>query len=175
MHDLRSFLHAAEAIVARHRLASPGSYRRWLWQGDSPLRDLGLNPYGSADAANILYTLGRFPAEPGERQAWIETLQSLQEPGSGLYREPSHHPFHTTAHCLAALELFDARPLHPLQELAPYEDPSRMERFLEELDWAGNPWNASHQGAGLYVALVLAGAVDLACTAFWWSQKAARR
>ena len=31
--------------------------------------DLGENPYGCADAANILYTVGRFPGDARERQA----------------------------------------------------------------------------------------------------------
>ena len=31
--------------------------------------------------------------------------------------------------------------------------------FLDALDWAGEPWRASHQGAGLYAALALAEAL----------------
>jgi hypothetical protein len=61
---------------------------------------------------------------------------------------------------VAALELLDAGPRHPLRGLEPLRKPEAMEAFLEALDWAGNPWLESHRGAGLYAALVLAGEVD---------------
>jgi hypothetical protein len=132
-----------------------------LWQDARQARDLGLNPYGCADAANILYTIGRFPRDPAERQAWIDALQRLQDPASGLFHEPTHHPIHTTAHCIAALELFDAGPRHPVAALLPLAEPQAMAAFLDGLDWRGDPWSQSHQGAGLYVSLVLTGAASL--------------
>jgi hypothetical protein len=135
----------------------PGAYRRWNWALDGKARDLGLNPYGCADAANILYTLGQFPAAPAERAGWIETLRGLQDAESGAFREATHHPIHTTAHCIAALELFEITPAHPLAFLAEFKNPAAMVSFLDHLDWAGNPWNESHRGAGLYAALTLAG------------------
>lgn len=159
--DLRRFIANAAAIVANHML-EPGSYRRWNTQADDGSRDLGINPYGCADAANILYTIGLFPREAGERARWITALQGLQSPDSGLFEEPTHHPIHTTAHCIAALELFDAPPAHPLKALAPYRSPDGARDFLAALDWRGNPWRESHRGAGLFAALVLAGEVDLA-------------
>ena len=58
--DLRGYIEAARNIVANHAL-SPGTYRRWNWQGQDGTRDLGINPYGGAYAANILYTIGYFP------------------------------------------------------------------------------------------------------------------
>jgi hypothetical protein len=81
-------------------------------------------------------------------------LQSFQDPESGLFREPTHHEIHTTAHCIGALELFEARPRHPLRALWSLTGPDEMERFLDQLDWRSDPWHASHQGAGLYAALV---------------------
>lgn len=175
MYDLRRLIHDFETIIANHSLGKPGAYRRWNWQPASATqsgkpdparlsadqRDLGINPYGCADAANILYTIGCFPSDPVERQGWIETLQSLQNPQSGLFVESTHHPIHTTAHCIAALELFDARPLHPLNELSDLRHPDKMTAFLDNLNWKGSPWTESHKGAGLYAALVLAGEVDL--------------
>ena len=74
-----------------------------------------------------------------------------------MYREATHHPLHTTAHCISALELFDAGPRHPLAELAGLRDPAAMETFLDGLNWKERPWTESHKGAGLYVSLVLAG------------------
>ncbi len=162
MYDLRHLIHSIESAVTRHNLGKTGAYCRWSWQspGTDSGRDLGLNPYGCADAANILYTIGHFPDNP-TRAAWIETLQSFQDPASGLFEEPTHHPIHTTAHCIAALELFDARPRYPLAELEPLRKTYAMAAFLDRLDWRANPWRESHRGAGLYAALVLAGEVNL--------------
>jgi hypothetical protein len=57
MIDLRDFACSVERIVTRHNLNRPGRYARWLRQDDSRSRDLGINPYGCADAANILLSL----------------------------------------------------------------------------------------------------------------------
>ncbi len=156
MLDIRELVNTIEEIVVNHNLGAVGAYRRWNWRDGKRGRDPDLNPYGCADAANILYTIGRFPGAPEKRGRWIETLQSLQDRESGLFHEPTHHEIHTTAHCVAALELFDARPLHPLRSLAPLRNTAKMTDFLDNLDWEENPWSASHQGAGIYVALVLA-------------------
>ena len=156
-HDIAEFIASVAQIVTTHNLGSPGAYRRWNWQDSASTRDLSLNPYGCADAANILYTIGRFTQDPHEREASIETLAGLQGQESGLFRESTGHEIHTTAHCIAALELFDVRPKHPLAALARYKDPEAMEDFLDRLDWRHNPWGESHRGAGLYAAMVLAG------------------
>ncbi len=157
MLDLRPILESVDAILARHALGAPGAYARWTLPHERRERHFGLDPYGCADAANLLYTRGRLPRE--ERETWIATLQGLQDPETGLFQEATHHPLHTTAHCIAALELFDAGPRAPLHALAELREPAAMEAFLEGLDWAGNPWIESHRGAGLYAALVLAGEV----------------
>ena len=120
MIDLCALIDSIETVVASHKLDKTGTYRRWNASHEHPQRDPGLNPYGCADAANILYTINRFPRQPAERHAWVETLQSLQSEQDGLYHEATHHPIHTTAHCIAALELFDALPLHPLSALEKY-------------------------------------------------------
>jgi hypothetical protein len=161
-YNIQPFIDAIDSILATHSLGQPGAYRRWNWSNGASPRDLGLNPYGCADAANLRYTIGRFPAEPAERAAWVQVLQGLQDPASGLFHEGTHHDIHCTAHCTAALELFEARPAHPLAALAPLREPAAMQAMLASLAWAKDPWNASHRGAGLYAALVLAGEVDLA-------------
>lgn len=168
--DARPLLARFESVLARHALGAPGRYARWTLPGRDASREVGPNPYGSADAANLLYTLGRFPRQPAERAAWVDALRDFQAPvtgseraSGGLFHEPTHHPLHTTAHCLGALELFDAGPRHPLAALAPLAaDPAATEAFLDGLDWTGAPWQESHRGAGLYAALVLADAVDAA-------------
>ncbi len=155
MIDLRDFVCAVEEIVMRHNLHRPGAYARWLWQGDAGGRELGINPYGCADAANILYTIGCFP-DPAARAQWVAVLQGFQEADGGLFREGTHHPIHTTAHVVAALELFDARPRFPLAALETLRQKDPLVAFLENLDWTWNPWGAAHQGAGVYAALRLA-------------------
>ncbi|MFW6286859.1 MAG: hypothetical protein ACOC29_02860, partial [Candidatus Sumerlaeota bacterium] len=121
-YELRPFIESVEDIVKTHQLDKPGQYRRWNQQNHDAGRDPGLNPYGCADAANILYTIGRFPREPEERRQWVEALQGLQNAESGLFEEATHHPIHTTAHCIAALELFDAGPKHRVTDLLQYTD-----------------------------------------------------
>ena len=152
--DARGFLTSTEAILRRHALGATGEFARWTLD---PARDRGPNAYGVSDAANLLWTLGRFPSGAPERGAWVESLYRFQEPARGSFHEPTHHAIHTTAHCIAALELFGARPAHRLVELAPLRDAAAMERFLDALDWRGAPWTESHRGAGLYAALHLAG------------------
>jgi hypothetical protein len=160
--DLRDFLHNVENILDSHRLDRPGAYRRWNVSDPDTQRDLGLNPYGCADAANILYTIGRFPGAATARASWITVLQSLQDPVCGMFAEATHHRIHTTAHCVAALELFDARPAHRLRELDALKDTTALRGFLHGLNWRGDPWRESHRGAGLFAALVITGEVDLA-------------
>ena len=155
MFDLRPLIARVEETLQRHRTPATGVYNRWTGD-DNPTYD-GVNPYGVADAANILYTIGQFPREPAQRAAWIAVLQNLQDPQTGLYQERTHHPFHVTAHCLAALELFDASPRYSLVGMAHLSEPAALVAFLEALEWRTQPWGDSHQGAGVYAARVLAG------------------
>jgi hypothetical protein len=158
--DLDDFLATVLRLTARHGAGKSGAYGRWsLPSPDDASKHDGINPYGCADAANLLYTVGVFPA-PREWPAWIDVLRSFQEPQSGLFRESTHDPLHTTAHVLGALELFGAGPTHALTALASLRDPLQMQGFLDGLDWTWNPWGESHKGAGLYAALVLANEAD---------------
>ena len=172
-HDLTAFVSAVGGIIDGCRLDGVGRYRRYRHPGEGGSNDMSLNPYGCADAANLLYTLGRFPADAGERAAWVEAMRGMQDPKSGLFEEATHHTIHVTAHVVAALELFEARPLHPLTALHPQLDHDALRAFLNELDW-GNPWPMSHRGAGLYAALVNAGEADPAWErayfAWLWSE-----
>lgn len=150
-----------QAIVDSHKL-SQGAYSRCLWQDPEGTRKMGVNEYGCADAANILYTIGNFERDPQKRAEWVRTLQEMQDPQTGLFYEGTHHTIHTTAHCLAALELFDALPLYPLTALEKYLEPQALHEFLRNLNWDNSPWNNSHQGAGLFAAMVNTRTADLA-------------
>lgn len=145
--------------VDTHYLGTPGQYARWLWQEKPEQciwgeRKLGLNEYGSADAANILYTIGRFPADAETRDGFVRTLQSMQNPETGMYTESTHHTVHTTAHCIAALELFDAKPLYPCTALAKYAD---KEALYELLTTTGS----AHVTAGLPAIFINTGTATL--------------
>lgn len=149
-----------ERVVEQHKIEE-GVYSRWLWQNEKGDRELGKNEYGCADAANILYTIGAFERDPEKRRCWVKALQEMQNPESGLFTEATHHTIHTTAHCIAALELFDAQPLYPLTGLMHLLDREKLYDFLDQLNWEGKPWPQSHQGAGLYAAMVITRTCDL--------------
>ena len=154
-YDITPIIENIHKTVESHRI-EVGSYARWLWQNEGGNREMGSNPYGCADAANILYSIGAFPRDPDERAAWVKTLQDMQGE-DGQFHERTHYPLHTTAHCSAALELFDASPARPCTALLPYLEYENFKGLMDGLNWSGNPWTDSHLGAGIYVALNLSG------------------
>lgn len=159
MRNIDELIDRIRKVVENHRLENEGEYARFLWQNDACDRKMGLNEYGCADAANILYTINYFVEESPKREQWVKTLQNFQNPVSGLFQEPTHHFIHTTAHCVAALELFDATPKFPLYELQKYNDKEKLCALLNDTTWETAPWFQAHQGAGIYAALKLAGEV----------------
>ena len=158
--NVQPIIDAIIATVKSHEIKeTPGAYRRWLWQDGKGTRELGINPYGCADAINLLYTVGDFYAPREVRAARISVLKSLQDPKTGMFRESTHHTIHTTAHCTGALELFDERPDYPLYELHKYFDKSELYALLDTLLWREDIWPESHKGAGVYAALVNSGEI----------------
>lgn len=154
--DIRGIIADVRKTVDSHELKK-GQYARWIRQNEKNDRNLGISEYGCADAANILYTINDFYCDDETRKARIDGLKSLQDSKTGLFSEPTHHPFHTTAHCVAALQLFDEKPIYPLKSLHPYLEKENLYSLLDGLDWQCNPWSESHKGAGVYAALVNAG------------------
>ena len=159
MINLDSLIEKIHGVVKSHYLGD-GAYARYLWQNSNGTRKMGINEYGCADAMNILYMINQFPK--GEmRTMCLEALQGLQEEDSGLFREHTHHFIHTTAHCTAAIELFDEVPKYPQKEMLKYFTKEGIKELLDSLTWVDQPWSASHQGAGAYVVGVLTDNVDL--------------
>lgn len=149
--------------TVQSHLLPDGGYARWLWNTPASDRNLGVNEYGCADAANILYSIGRFPRHDDPARAkLVKALLDLRHE-DGSFAEPTHHPIHTTAHCLAALDLFDAVP--DQSELAPFLEPFRTKEgayaLLESLLWEKSPWSESHKGAGMFVCMNLTRAADM--------------
>lgn len=154
--DIQPIIDNIYAAVKSHELV-PGRYARYLWQDEQGTRKMGVNEYGCADAANILYTIGAFPGDEATRRAFVEAMQAMQDPDTGLFFEGTHHTYHTTAHVTAALELFDALPLYPMKGLEPFETPEGITGLLEGLEWDETPWGQSHKGAGVFAALAIIG------------------
>lgn len=150
--NINPILERVRDTVENHKLA-PGAYARdRRIEGD--VVKLGpLNEYGCADAANIRYTLGDMPLEEEERRACVQTLQNFQNPETGMFKEATHVVMHGTAHCTAALELFDARPLYPMKDLEQYQTVEGMVNLLESLTWYTAP--NGHTGAGMCSATIL--------------------
>ena len=161
MRNIDELILRIRETVENHRLSRDGEYCRYLWQDEKNERKMGLNEYGCADAINLLYTLNDFQMSLESRKNHVEVLQSLQDPRTGLFTESTHHFIHTTAHCTAALELLDAKPLYAFHDLAPYKTSEGLVKLLDGLSWKDNPWGASHRGAGIYAAMKLNEEVDL--------------
>ncbi|MBQ7574199.1 MAG: hypothetical protein IJT23_08065 [Clostridia bacterium] len=155
MHRIDELIKQIKAAVDSHCLGRTGEYARWIIK--EPNRNMGLNEYGCADAANILYTLCEFPAIAEERAKWVGVLQSFQNEDTGMFSERTHFPLHTTAHCTAALELFEAKPKYRFKQLEAEIKKRGIENFLDGLDWINDPWSNSHLGAGIYASLKLVG------------------
>ena len=107
MYDLRPLIKDIKKIVDRHYLGEPGKYARWITQDAKNSRDLGAIPYGCANAANILYTIGELPTDFAEREAFVKVLQDVQNKHNGLFENPGNFATHTTAFVSGALNLLD--------------------------------------------------------------------
>ena len=161
--DITKIIGEAQKAVKSCELA-PGVYKRYNDGENVP------NPYGCADAANILYSICRFPSSEAERGAFAAAMRGMQDERTGLFSESTHHPIHTTAHVTAALELFEAKPLYPMTELLKYSGKPELVSFLDSLDWLRDPWSQSHRGAGLFASLTLTDSVgaDFTDAYFGW-------
>ncbi len=155
-YDINPIIENIRKTVERHKLG-PGSYARWLWINGWADRTLEQNPYGCADAANILYTINDFPRDLEERAAFVKNLQDMQGE-DGLFHEMTHVPEHTTAHCIAALELFDAGPKNPCTALLHYKEIPNLLEMLAENARTGK--YRGHYSAGIYVILNLTNEVS---------------
>ena len=89
--DMSRFIRDTKKTVESHYLGN-GAYCRWLWQNEQGTRRLGINEYGCADAANILYSINEFVFSEDERAQRIAALRGMQDPETGLY----YHGFDCT-------------------------------------------------------------------------------
>ena len=153
--NIQPLIEKVRETIKTHEIGD-GMYHRFLWQDENNTRKMGNNEYGCADVANIRYMIGDFERDPEKRAKEIKVLQDFQHE-DGLFDEGTHHPIHCTAHCIAALELFDAPARLPLTALMKYKTKEGLYGLLEGLKWVDSPWDNAHQGAGIYAAFVLTG------------------
>ena len=156
--DLNPIITKIRATIETHKMAEEGAFVRFLWQDRENTRKMGVNEYGCADVANIRYMIGDLPRNEQERMACVKVLQDFQDPDTGLFFEGTHHALHCTAHCTAALELFDVRPRYAMPGIDPYRTPEGLCKLLEGLRWIENPWPQAHEGAGIFATMILTGA-----------------
>ncbi len=104
--------------------------------------------YGVADMACILYTLGALHPTEKERAEWLAAFQVFQKPDTGwlVEKSPTDDPLHNTAFALAAMQLLDLTPQHPVKMGAEFSDPRA---FLNTLNWRTAVYSDSHKGAGV--------------------------
>ncbi len=167
MRNIDNLIARVEKTVNSHYLGN-GAYARYLWQNAEGTRKMGINEYGCADAMNILYTIGRFPTGE-ERKCCCEALKGMQNADTGLFEEATHHFIHTTAHCIAALELFDEKPKYQPKAMMKYFDKEGILELYNSIRWTEAPWRDSHEVAGAYVVGVLTGNVDLEWQNYYFS------
>ena len=155
MHDLREFIKNVKKIIEKHHIGNIGEYSRWITQDEKNSRDLGVTPYGCANAVNILYSIGELPNSASEKEAFIQVLQGFQNPESGLFVSAGNFETHTTAFLAGALNLLDAKPLYQANDFKLYRKKEELFAFMDAIDWANNPWLGAHLGAGIYASMIL--------------------
>lgn len=160
MYDLRPFIKEIKKIVERHYLGETGRYARWITQDEKNSRNLGSVPYGCANAANILYSINDFPTDGTERTAFIKVLQDFQNKENGLFEDSDNFPTHSTAFVSGALALFDAKPLYKAAGFSEYTTKEALFNFLDDIDWANQPWLGAHLGSGIYASMILTDTVS---------------
>ncbi len=157
MYDLRPFINDVKKIVKSHNLGNPGEYAQFITQNEKGSRNLGLAPYGSANAVNILYTINALPTDSHERDAFIRVLQSFQNKDTGLFENPGNFATHTTAFLCGALNLLDAKPLYKAEGFKAQTSREGIFEFMDKINWADEPWLGAHLGAGIYASVILGG------------------
>lgn len=141
--DLREFVHwiTSEFEPSVRLPGGAGRYARAPGETEPEL-------YGVSDMACILYTLGELRPNEQQRNEWRAAFQLFQQPDTGwlLEKSPTHTPLHNTAFALAAMQLMDLSPEHPVKMTGEHAD---ARAFLATLDWRNAVYSDSHKGAGI--------------------------
>ncbi len=159
--DLREFIHWITAEF-EPSVRLPGGAGRYARAPGETAPEL----YGVADMACILHTLGELRPSEQERTEWAAAFQLFQNPDTGwlIEKSPTHAPLHNTAFALAAMELLDLAPQHPVRMGPEYAD---GRGFLNTLNWRTAVYSESHKGAGIGSIYVLVPSLG---TAGWFAE-----
>lgn len=141
--DLRDFIRwiTAEFEPSVRLPGGAGQYARAPGEAVTEL-------YGVSDMACILHTLGILRPTERERVEWSAAFQQFQVSDTGWLVEKSrtHDPLHNTAFALAAMQLMDLTPAHPVTMTGEFAD---VRAFLASLNWTTRVYADSHKGAGI--------------------------
>lgn len=147
--DAQPVLDAALATINGCRIDGPGGRYRSLLDGPDTS-----DPWSAAAAANCLYTLNKLPGRDREREEWVQGLQSLQNPETGMATAPEpDDSLMLTAAAVSALSCFDCAPIYPPNELLHLCDPDELRDWLKNLCWCHDPERAARKLGALYTIL----------------------
>ncbi len=112
--------------------------------------------YGSSDILMTLYIIGDLHLDEDEKLSWIETLQSFQDPKTGWFKEKEtwHFKEHSTAYCIAAMDLLGGKPKYPLKFIEKMNTKEKINKWLKRMFWS-LVWPTSHRGSGVAAALAM--------------------
>ncbi|QYR21441.1 hypothetical protein KZ483_27890 [Paenibacillus sp. sptzw28] len=159
MTDIGPFIECVRGTLAAHQSSqSGGVYSRFLHNANKAAEPPDV--YGTADAVNILYTLGDLPVDSGEKETLKAALQGFQDPETGMFYGLHHHELHSAAFAISALELLDAKPVYALRKIEAFREKENLIALLDQLDWVNEPWGDSQKGSGIYACMVLSGLVS---------------
>jgi len=106
--------------------------------------------YGSADLVYVLWILDELESRTTAegRREWVSTLQSFQDPETGLFRPGEaavESITHATAFATAALKLLGSRPLHPHRWAEQrFASPEAIREWVDSFEWH-QIWTGSHE------------------------------
>ncbi|NVM27503.1 MAG: hypothetical protein HWN65_01565 [Candidatus Helarchaeota archaeon] len=114
--------------------------------------------YGSSDILMTLYAINELKLTENQRLEWIKRLQTFQDPKTGWFKEAEtlHFKEHSTAYCIAALNLIGGKPAFPLKFMKKMNTKRKLWRWLRWQLWS-LIWSTSHRGPGVAAALAMTG------------------
>jgi hypothetical protein len=79
-----------------------------------------------------------------DRMAWVEYINSYQQPGDGSYSERyNHSELHANGMSIGALGVLGGRQQYPVKLYEPFDTPEEVGPWLEQVNWE-KQWGASH-------------------------------
>ena len=115
--------------------------------------------YGSTDMLISRYIINDLDLTEAEKNSWGEVINRFHDPATGWYKKSytMHHREHTTAYAVAALQLIDRVPAHPMNWKEPIlTSEAAMEKWIAGVNWS-IIWPGSHVVTGVPAVLAMLG------------------